>query len=88
VSPAYAPAVLAAFPPTLVITGTRDDLLSPAVYTHTQLVKAGVDAELHVWEGATHCSFAQPLGNPDFPENREAWKVITTFFDRHLRRAE
>jgi hypothetical protein len=51
VSPAYAPAVLAAFPPTLVISGTRDDLLSPAVYTHTQLVKAGVEADLHVWEG-------------------------------------
>jgi monoterpene epsilon-lactone hydrolase len=88
VSPAYAPAVLEAFPPTLVISGTRDDLLSDAVYTHAQLVKAGVDADLHVWEGATHCSFAQPLGNPDFPENREAWKVIVTFFDRHLGRAQ
>lgn len=84
VSPAYALDVLKAFPPTLVISGTRDDMLSPAVYTHAQLVKAGVDADLHVWEGATHCSFAQPLGNADFPENRDTWKVITSFFDRHL----
>jgi acetyl esterase/lipase len=88
VSPAHALSILAAFPPTLVISGTRDDLLSPALYTHAQLVKAGVDADLHVWEAATHCSFAQPLGDPDFPETRDAWNVIVRFFDRHLGRAE
>jgi epsilon-lactone hydrolase len=84
VSPARSLSVLQKFPPALVISGTRDDVLSSAVYTHSQLVKAGVEADLHVWEGATHCSFAQPLGDPDFPENREAWNVIVKFFDKHL----
>lgn len=47
-------------------------------------MKAGVEADLHVWEGATHCSLAQPIGDLDFPENREAWDVIVKFFDQHL----
>jgi acetyl esterase/lipase len=84
VSPAAAPSVLKQFPPTLLISGTRDLMLSGTVYTHTQLVKAGVDADLHVWEGAPHCSFAQPVVDPNVPETREAWDVIVKFFDSHL----
>ena len=84
VSPGRSPAVLAKFPPSLLISGTRDLGLSNTVYTHTQLVKAGADADLHVWEGAPHCSFAQPVVNPNEPESREAWDVIVKFFDKHL----
>jgi acetyl esterase/lipase len=84
VSPARSAAVLSRFPPTLLISGTRDQLLSNAAYTHTQMVKANVDADLHVWEGAPHCSFAQPVVDPDVPETREAWNVIVRFFDKHL----
>lgn len=80
VSPVYAPAVLARFPPTLIISGLRDQLLSTAVYTHTQLVKAGADADLHVWEGMRHCFFFSPRPL----ESREAWQVIVDFFDRRL----
>jgi epsilon-lactone hydrolase len=86
VSPAYSPQVLSFFPPTLLISGTRDAGLSAAAYTHTQLVKERVDADLHVWEGASHCSFAQPIADPDVPETREAWDVIVKFFDKHLGR--
>lgn len=81
VAPIRSPAVLASFPPTLIITSTRDLALSPAVYTHTQLVKFGVDAELHVWEGMVHGFFTT---NPDLPETKEAWDVIVKFFDTHL----
>jgi monoterpene epsilon-lactone hydrolase len=80
VSPLYSPEVLSKFPPTLVITGTRGFEMSGAVYTHSQLVKLGVDAELHVWEGMFHGFFY----NPDVPESREAYAVIVRFFDRHL----
>ncbi len=80
VSPNVSPATLKQFPPTLVITTTRGFDMSSAVYTHTQLVKAGVDAELHVWEGMFHGFFY----NPDVPESREVFDVIATFFDRHL----
>jgi monoterpene epsilon-lactone hydrolase len=44
------------------------------------LVKAGVDAELHVWEGLFHGFFY----NPDVPESRDCYDVIVKFFDRHL----
>ncbi|MBI4164648.1 MAG: alpha/beta hydrolase [Acidobacteria bacterium] len=84
VSPVYSPLVLASFPPSLLITGTRDSGLSPAAYTHAQLTKAGVEAALHVWEGAAHCSFAQPVVDPAVPETRQAWDVTVKFFDKHL----
>jgi epsilon-lactone hydrolase len=84
VSPAYSPSVLKAFPPTLLISGTRDIGLSSAVYTHSRLVKLGVDADLHVWEGAAHCIFAEPAADPEVPETREAWDVIVKFFDKRL----
>jgi monoterpene epsilon-lactone hydrolase len=84
VSPAYSPDVLAKFPPSLLISGTRDFGLSAVVYTHAQLTKQHVNAHLHVWEGASHCSFAQPFVDPNVPETREAWDVILRFFDQYL----
>jgi acetyl esterase/lipase len=80
VAPVNSPDVLAKFPPTLMITGTRGFELSAALYTHEQLVKAGVPTELHVWEGLFHGFFY----NADVPESRDALNVIIKFFDRHL----
>lgn len=80
VSPVNSPEVLAKFPPTLIITGTRGFELSSALYTHEQLVKLGVEAELHVWEGLFHGFFY----NADVPESKDALNVIIKFFDRHL----
>ncbi len=80
VSPINSPEVLAKFPPVLIITATRAFEMSSAIYTHSQLVKLGVDAELHVWEGLFHGFFY----NPDVPESRDAYDVIVKFFDRHL----
>jgi acetyl esterase/lipase len=80
VAPASSPAVLAMFPPTLIVTGTRSFELSNAVYTHAQLIKNGVDAALHVWEGMFHGFFY----NPDVPESRECYDVIIRFFAEHL----
>ena len=79
-APANSPELLAKFPPTLFITGTRAFELSSAVYSHGQLVKAGAEAELHVWDGLVHGFF----NNPAVPESREAFNVIVNFFDRHL----
>ena len=80
VAPASSPEVLAMFPPTLIVTGTRSFELSNAVYTHAQLVKHGVDADLHVWEGMFHGFFY----NPDVPESRECYDVIVRFFAERL----
>ena len=52
------------------------------MYFHTQLVKAGVEADLHVWEGMGH-SF---LVDMDTPEAREAYDVAAKFFHKHLGR--
>ncbi len=82
VSPVNSPEILAKFPPTLIITGTRGFELSSALYTHEQLVKLGVDTELHVWEGLFHGFFY----NMDVPESKDALNVIVKFFDRKLGR--
>jgi len=80
VAPANSPAVLAKFPPTLIVSGTRAFELSSAVHTHALLVKQGVEADLHVWEGMFHGFFY----NIDVPESRDCYDVIVKFFDRHL----
>lgn len=80
VAPINSPEVLAKFPPTLMITGTRDFALSGALYTHSQLVKLGVDAQLHVWDGLFHGFFY----NPDVPESQDAYQVMVRFFDKNL----
>lgn len=84
VSPILSPATLAKFPPTLVITGTRAFEMSAAVNSHRALIKAGVDADLHVWDGLGHAFFYDPA----LPESREAFDVMTRFFSRHLKLAK
>jgi len=80
VSPVTSPEILAKFPPTLILTSTRAVDLSSAVYTDIQLTKAGVDSELHVWDGLLHGGYL----NPDVPESQDAIDFIVKFFDRHL----
>lgn len=80
-SPVLAPDLLKQFPPTLIITATRAMEMSAAVNTHRELVKAGVDAELHVWDGLGHAFFY----NIDLPESREAFEVMARFFQKHLK---
>jgi monoterpene epsilon-lactone hydrolase len=80
VSPALYPEVIRHFPPTLIITGTRAMDMSPAVYTNSALLKAGVDSRLIVGEGMGHCY----IYSADLPEARDAYDQIVTFFDAHL----
>ena len=80
VSPAFYPELLARFPPTLVITGTRAGEMSAAVHTHARLIAAGVEAALHVWEGMWH-GFLEDF---ELPEAEEAQAVIARFFARHF----
>ncbi len=82
VFPGLSPALLARFPPTLLITGTRDMAMSSVIRSQTLLDRAGVATELHVWDGMWHSFFS----DPEIPESREAYEVIVTFFDRHLGR--
>ena len=80
-SPVLAPEVLKRFPPTLIITSSRAMDMSSAINTHRELVKAGVDADLHIWDGLGHAFFY----NIDLPESREAFQVMADFFEKHLK---
>jgi acetyl esterase/lipase len=83
VSPVLSPELLKRFPPTLLISATRAMELSAAVNTHRELIKAGVDADLHVWDGLGHAFFYDPR----IPEAREAFDVMADFFRKHLKLA-
>lgn len=68
-------------PPAILTTGTRDLFLSNTVRTHRKLRRAGVEADLNVYEGQSH---AQYMFDADVPETKEAMGDIAAFFDRHL----
>jgi acetyl esterase/lipase len=70
------------FPPTILVSGTRDLLLSDTVRVHRRLRHAGVEAELHVFEGLSHAGY---LLLPQSPEAIDAWTEIGAFFRRVLR---
>jgi acetyl esterase/lipase len=80
VQPGLSPALLKHFPPTLLISGTRDMALSSTVRSQALLSQAGVEAELHVWEGMWHSFFS----DPELPESQQAYRTIVAFFERHL----
>jgi monoterpene epsilon-lactone hydrolase len=69
------------FPPTILTTGTRDLLLSNTVRVHRKLRQAGVEAELHVYEGQSH---AQYMRDVNAPETKEAFEELARFFGKHL----
>ncbi|RYY14716.1 MAG: alpha/beta hydrolase, partial [Alphaproteobacteria bacterium] len=69
------------FPPAILTSGTRDLFLSNTVRTHRKLRRAGVEADLNVYEGMSHAEYAL---NADAPETKEAFTDIATFFDKHL----
>jgi len=71
------------FPPAILTSGTRDLFLSLTVLTHRKLRRAGVEAELQVFEGMSH---AQYNFDAFAPETRETFGEIARFFDKHLAR--
>jgi acetyl esterase/lipase len=63
-----------------VQSGTRDLFLSNSVLIHRKLRKAGVDAELHVWEAMPHAGFLPG----EAPENEEIQAEMARFVKRVL----
>jgi len=80
VLPISSETVLSRFPPTLLIAGSRDLTVSSLFYAQAALSNAGVQAELHVWDGMWHAFFM----DPDLPESQQVYRVVVKFFDRHL----
>lgn len=75
---------LAGFPPTILISGTRDLLLSDTVRMHRALREASVRADLHVYDGQTHGDYLQGLIG-FVPESKDAQRELYAFFDEHLK---
>ncbi len=81
VSPALDRGVMAKFPPTLVITGTRAMDMSPAIVTNSSLLREGVRSTLIVGEGMGHCY----IYSPQLPESQDAYAAIVRHFRENLR---
>jgi epsilon-lactone hydrolase len=69
-------------PPTLLITGTRDMLLSDTARFHRALLHAGDDAQLVVFEAMPHAFWY----HFEFPETAEALQFMADFFDQKVGR--
>jgi epsilon-lactone hydrolase len=77
-SPAYAD--VKGFPPVLLMCGTRDFFLSGTTNFHRQLLRAGVPAQLVVFDAMPHVHW----GNPDLPESQEALEIQAHFLAEHV----
>jgi epsilon-lactone hydrolase len=69
---------LTGFPPTLLISGTRDLFLSNTVRMHRKLREAGVDADLHIFDARPHAGY----GNA--PEEAAVAAEVGAFVRRHV----
>jgi len=69
------------FPPTFLVTGTRDLFLSNTARTHTKMRAAGVVADLLVFEGVSHGDYAF---EPTSPESLQTYAELNAFLLRHL----
>lgn len=72
--------VMKQFPPSLLISSSRDIAMSNVIVTHRQLIQLGISADLHIWEGLGHSFYY----DAELPQSREAYAVIVAFFERHL----
>ena len=79
-SPLYAD--LHGFPPALFVTSTRDLLLSGTTILHRAFLRAGVDAQLVVFEALPHAFWY----DYHLPETEEALDLMAKFFDEKLGR--
>jgi len=69
-------------PPSLLVTSTRDILLSSTTIFHRALLSSGDDAQLVVFEALPHAFWY----HFQLPETREALELMARFFDEKLAR--
>ena len=68
------------FPPTLLLSGTRDLFLSDTVRTHRALRDADVSADMMIYEGVSHAEYAMYEGSD---EARNVVHHVNKFISRH-----
>jgi len=70
------------FPPTYLVSGTRDMFLSNTVRVHRKLRTAGVVADLNVYEGFSHGEYVKMI---DSPESEQVFAELGAFLLQHLK---
>jgi monoterpene epsilon-lactone hydrolase len=73
---------LRGMPPSLLVTSTRDILLSDTSTLHRALLRAGDDAQLVVFEALPHAFWY----HFQLPETKEALELMAKFFDEKVGR--
>ena len=73
---------LSKFPPTLLIAGTRDAVLSSTCLFHRALRRAGAEAELFIFEAMPHAHWYVF----QLPESHEVIEITARFFNERLGR--
>ncbi len=69
-------------PPSLLVTSTRDLLLSDTAIFHRALLRAGNDSQLVVFEALPHAFWY----HFQLPETTEALRLMAKFFDEKVQR--
>jgi acetyl esterase/lipase len=69
-------------PPTLLVTSSRDLLLSDTAILHRALLRTGNDAQLVVFEALPHAFWY----NFGLPETKEALELMARFFEQNVGR--
>ena len=72
--------ILSQFPPSLLISGSRDFAASSVTTMHRRLVAQRVHAELFLFDGLWHAFHIFP----DLPESMEVYGLLASFFKRTL----
>lgn len=62
------------FPPTLIISGSRDLLMSDAIRLHQALLQAEAPSQLQVFEAMSHLMIGEPI-----PEQQQAVAILKRF---------
>src|SRR5215469_5956500 len=70
------------WPPSLLVTSTRDLLLSDTAIFHRALLRAGNDSQLVVFEALPHAFWY----HFQLPETKEALELMAKFFDEKVER--
>jgi acetyl esterase/lipase len=69
-------------PPSLLVTSTRDLLLSDTTLFHRALLRAGDNSQLVVFEALPHAFWY----HFELPETQEALQIMSNFFSQKMGR--
>ncbi|MCG9681191.1 alpha/beta hydrolase [Vibrio sp. Isolate23] len=70
------------YPPTYLVSGTRDLLLSDTLRTHRKLLEKEIPVEIHILEGLSHVEYTMI---PNSPEGQQVYQGLAKFLKSNLK---